>query len=130
MVKRFEIIVNAEADHHLGVNTTKLPDGSLKLTQIKLLNNIFEECHEALHQISSRPTVPLKPTRSSNDSEPYDKRSYLHHLGMLNYLLRSRPDIATALSYAASKSSSPTQNDYESLLDVVRYVGNRTVSVS
>ena len=53
MVKRFEITVNAEADHHLGVNITKLPDGSLKLTQIKLLNNIFEECHEALHQISS-----------------------------------------------------------------------------
>ena len=41
---------------------------------------------------------------------------------MLNYLLRSRPDIAMALSYAASKSSNPTEQDYESLLDVVRYL--------
>ena len=64
----------------------------------------------------------LKPTRSSDDSNPYDKRSYLHLLGMLNYLLRSRPDIATALSYAASKSSNPTEQDYEYLLDVVRYL--------
>ena len=52
MTKRFEITVNAEADHHLGVNITKLPDGSLKLTQMKLLNNIFEECSGALHQLS------------------------------------------------------------------------------
>ena len=41
---------------------------------------------------------------------------------MLNYLLRSRPDIATVLSYAASKSSNPTEQDYECLLDVVRYL--------
>ena len=41
---------------------------------------------------------------------------------MLNYLLRSRPDISTALSYAATKSSSPTAHDYDNLLDVVKYL--------
>ena len=33
MRKRFEITVNEEADHHLGVNIHHLPDGSLKLMQ-------------------------------------------------------------------------------------------------
>ncbi len=122
MTKRFEITVNAEADHHLGVNIQKLPDGSLKLTQSKLLNAVFEECRDALRSKSTRPTVPLKPTREVTESEPYDRKNFLHLLGMLNYLLRSRPDIATALSYAASKSSKPTRHDYECLLDVVRYL--------
>ena len=116
MTKRFEITVNAEADHHLGVNIQKFPDGSLKLTQSKLLNTVFEECRDALRSKSNRPAVPLKPTREDDDSEPYDRKKFLHLLGMLNYLLRSRPDIA----YVASKSNKPSRHDYECLLDVVR----------
>ena len=123
MTKRFEITVNAEADHHLGVNIQRLEDGSLKLTQSKLLTAIFEECADALAGMSSRPTVPLKPNKPQDgDDSAYEKRDYLHLLGMLNYLLRSRPDIATALSYAATKSPSPTRQDYDNLLDIVRYL--------
>ena len=122
MKKRFEITVNAEADHHLGVNIKRLPDGSLQLTQSKLLTAIFEECPEALKKQTSRNSVPLKPNKPEGDDTPYDRRDYLHLLGMLNYLLRSRPDIATALSYAATKSTAPTYQDYDNLLDVVRYL--------
>ena len=122
MQKRFEITVNAEADHHLGVNIKRLPDGSLQLTQSKLLTAIFDECKDAIEQKSSRSCVPLKPNKPEGDDTPYDRRDYLHLLGMLNYLLRSRPDIATALSYAATKSTSPTYQDYDNLLDVVRYL--------
>ena len=122
MTKRFEITVNTEADHHLGVNITRQVDGSLRLTQSKLLNTIFEECFDALQHLSSRPSVPLRPNRPEEDTTPYNKKDYLHLLGMLNYLLRSRPDIATALSYAATKSSAPTRDDYETLLDIVRYL--------
>ena len=85
MTKRFEITVNAEADHHLGVNITKLPSGALRLTQKKLLSNIFEECQDALSNISSRPIVPFKPNRPSNEDQPFSKKQYLHLLGMLNY---------------------------------------------
>ena len=122
MQKRFEITVNAEADHHLGVNIKRLPDGSLQLTQSKLLTAIFDECKDAIEQKSSRSCVPLKPNKPEGDDTPYDRRDYLHLLGMLNYLLRSRPDIATALSCAATKSTSPTYQDYDNLLDVVRYL--------
>ena len=122
MTKRFEITVNAEADHHLGVNIEKLKDGSLKLKQSKLLKTIFSECSSDIRESSTRPTVPLKPSKDPDTSDSYDKKSYLHLLGMLNYLLRSRPDIATALSYAASKASNPTVNDYKSLIDIVQYL--------
>ena len=122
MQKRFEITVNEEADHHLGVNIQHLEDGSLKLTQSKLLSNIFKEHEEALQNIRVRNSVPLNPNTSSTDDTPFDRRKYLHLLGMLNYLLRSRPDISTALSYMATKSVNPTHDDYHSLLDIVRYL--------
>ena len=103
--KRFEITVNAEADHHLGVNIQRLEDGSLKLTQSKLLATIFDECQHVLGSESTRPIVPLRPNNpQSEESTPYDRKSYLHLLGMLNYLLRSRPDISTALSYMPPRS--------------------------
>ena len=65
------------------------------------------ECVSAIRESSGRPTVPLKPAKDLDTFDSNDKESYLHLLGMLNYLLRSRPDITTALPYAASKSSNP-----------------------
>ena len=117
MEKRFEITVNTEADHHLGVNMTALGDGSLQLTQSKLLKNIFTEYEHVLPTSNVRNRVPLNPTRASGNSEPFDRKQYLHLLGMLNYLLRSRPDIATAVSFAATKASNPTFDDYTAMLD-------------
>ena len=122
MTKRFEITVNAEADHHLGVNIETRKDGSLKLTQSKLLNNIFTEFIDALPKSNNRHRVPLLPNPTSNDDSPFDRKQYLHLLGMLNYLLRSRPDIATATSFAATKAVNPTHNDFNALLDIVRYL--------
>ena len=54
ITKRFEITVNAEADHHLGVNIQRLEDGSLKLTQSKLLATIFDECQHVLGSETTR----------------------------------------------------------------------------
>ncbi len=122
MKKRFEITVNAEADHHLGVNITTLEDGSLQLTQTKLLNSIFTEFEEHLPKSNSRNRVPLNPNRQSSNSDPFDRKQYLHLLGMLNYLLRSRPDIATAVSFASTKASNPTHDDYLAALDIVKYL--------
>ena len=68
--------------------------------------------------------VVLVNVSKSTDESPFDRTTYLHLLGMLNYLLRSRPDISTALSFAATKAVSPTVSDYERLLDVVLYLSN------
>ena len=42
---------------------------------------------------------PMNPNRVSEESKPFDRKKYPHLLGMLNYLLRSRPDIATAVEF-------------------------------
>ena len=120
--KRFQITVNEEADQHLGVNLKKNPDGSVTLTQSKLLKNVFNEYLEEAKKGRKRLSVPMRTSQRDEDDSPYDRRSYLHLLGMLNYLLRSRPDISTALAFASTKAVSPTNSDYQRLLDVVYYL--------
>ena len=38
------------------------------------------------------------------------------------YLTKSRPDIMTAVSFGATKSTSPTQDDYDQLYYIVEYI--------
>ena len=75
MTKRFEITLNTEVDHHLGVNIQRLEGGLLKLTQSKLLTAIFEECADAFEGMSNRATVPLKPNKPHDgDDSAYGER--------------------------------------------------------
>ena len=121
---RFQITVNEEADQHLGVNIAKQKDGSLKLTQSKLLKSIFDEFLEPAKQGRRRTRVPMKPNPRLEDDSPFDRTTYLHLIGMLNYLLRSRPDISTALAFASTRAVNPTLDDFQRLLDVVHYLWN------
>lgn len=122
MRKRFDITVNEQADQHLGVNITQLSNGAIKLTQSKLLANIFKEFPVEQKRIRTKPHVPIRPNFKSSNDSLVDRKQYLHLLGMLNYLLRSRPDISTALSFAATHSVSPTEDDFQRLLDIVKYL--------
>ena len=125
MRQRFEITINEEVDSHLGVSMETLPDGSVKLTQPKLLHQIFSEYPpETIPSFRGVP-VPLHqvdPSQSVDDATSMDAGEYLHLLGMLNYLTRSRPDIATALSFAATHSAQPTLVAFDRLLHIVRYL--------
>jgi histone deacetylase 1/2 len=127
---RFQITVNNAADVHLGINMKKLKDGSIRLTQPKLLKQIFDEYSPNTMQKSKGVSVPMRSTSIENDDDDTRDDEYreeriaefLHLLGMLNYLTRSRPDISTALSFAATHSNSPTSENFQQLLDVVRYL--------
>lgn len=125
MRRRFEITINDQVDSHLGVNMERLDDGSIKLTQRKLLQQIFDEYPpEDITRAKGIP-IPLKPTVSSIDESSdsdIPQVEYLHLLGMLNYMTRSRPDISTALSFAATHSSKPMRSHYLELLRIVRYL--------
>jgi histone deacetylase 1/2 len=123
MQKRFQVTLNEDVDSHLGVNMERLPDGSVKLTQKKLLHHIFEEYFPEEVKGVRGISVPARSTAPApDDDEPVLQRDYLRLLGMLNYLTRSRPDIATALSFAATHSSNPLQSNFDQLLLVVRYL--------
>ena len=48
--------------------------------------------------------------------------NYLHLLGALIYLCKSRPDISTAVSFAATFAAKPTELAFQELLLVLKYL--------
>ena len=58
------------------------------------------------------------------DEKPMNRTKYLHLLGALLYLTRSRPDIATAVSFGATHAVSPTEGAHKELLRCVQYLYN------
>ena len=126
MRQKFKITIEDDVTSYLGINIQHLPDGSVKLTQPKLLHTIIKE-HQ--HLLPKKPASnPMKaPTTSTNNTDrPIDTSTYLHLLGSLMYMIKSRPDINTAVSFASTKSKNPTETDYNALLHIVSYLSNTT----
>jgi hypothetical protein len=59
---------------------------------------------------------------NGDGKEPCEQLEYLHLLGKLNYIAHSHPGISTALSYAITKHSNPTKDDFNELILVVGYL--------
>jgi hypothetical protein len=113
----FEITVNEGADNNLSVKLERLVDGSVNMTQSKLLQRMFEKCHfESMPKIKC-PLVSLCSFRSDETiEEEYAvteevRNDYLHLFGTVNYL--TRPDLRTTSSSAAVKSINPTAANFE-----------------
>ena len=107
-------------DHYQSSNiTTTTEDGSFQLTQTELINSIFTEFEKFLPMSNRRNRVPLNRGRQPGNSDPFDRKQYLHLLGMLDYLLQRRPEVTTVASFASMKVSNPTHDHYLVALDVV-----------
>jgi hypothetical protein len=69
--------------------------------------------------------VPMSPTFNDDDQDnapPSDKSQYATLLGMLIYVLRTRPDVAYAVNRLATRASTPTTKDYAALCQVANYL--------
>jgi hypothetical protein len=122
----FPITANFDVTSHLGISLTKHEDGSLSLSQSKLLQQIFDE-YPSSERKSKYPAVnrndhPVEHTDNYDTEEDRDNSKYLRLLGQLNYLTHSRPDISPAVSYAATKCQDWTESDYQDLLLIVSYL--------
>jgi hypothetical protein len=136
---KFEITINDAADEYLGIHLKQLKDGSIQMIQPKILKNLFEEYHEHIQLYNRKSTIITSPFKrhnnnnnnnNSNNTNNYqqsenqsiDSKKYLHLLGALNYLTKSRPDILANVSFAATKSSNPTERDYQDLINILLYI--------
>ena len=114
--KHYEVTLNRDATNFLGLNFTHNTDGTITVTQPKLLQKLFALHPPRTHPTKSTrstPTHPYAPLPKDADPEPQptDHYTYLRLLGMLLYLSKSRPDIMAAVSFADTKSRSPTDKD-------------------
>ena len=102
--KNFKITINEQVSEYLGIKMEDQEDGSVFITQPKLLNTLFQE-YEGFFSKSLRRKTPqsskaLLPIGEGD--EPVDATEYLHLLGILIYLTKSRPEIATAVSFGVT----------------------------
>jgi hypothetical protein len=119
---KFEITVNDNIESYLGIQLSTMSDGSVVLTQPKLIESLLSDYGSRLPV-----KIPMSPMRHrdpicEDKSGSYDKQQYQRLLGGLMYLVKSRPDIAAALSYAATKSVSPSERDFDDLLYMLAYL--------
>jgi hypothetical protein len=131
MNKRMPMTLDDKGDSFLGIKIEHKRDGSVELSQPKLLNKILKES-EKYQRDGNRKTKQRKGKTSTHpygpstakprNNNPFPKSEYLRLVGMLLYLTRSRPDIMTAVSFAATKSSNPSEDDLNDILEVIKYL--------
>jgi hypothetical protein len=129
MNRHYEMTLDTKTDSFLGINIDHNEDGTVTLTQPKLLQKFFKEQPEQPSKRKARtPTHPYGPVPSHNkekeQSPPIPVTTYYLWLllGLLMHLTKSRPDIMAAVSFGATKSTNPTEKDYQQLYYIVDYL--------
>jgi hypothetical protein len=123
--EKFDITVVRDVKEYLGIAISKQPNGDFLLTQPKLLNSLLAEYKNELQAMKVRGVpVPLREYDSTLvvASPEMTVKSYLHLLGALIYLCKSRPDISTAVSFAATFAAKPTVLAFKELLLILKYL--------
>ena len=126
MEKYYQVSLDTTAESFLGVHFNHLNDGSVVMTQPKLMQKVLKEYPKIERYVSKK--HPYGPTPSAGYEDRYaqstscEQRKYLRLLGLLLYLTKSRPDIMTAVSFGATKAHSPKDLDFRKLLYVVEYL--------
>lgn len=123
---KFKIAVNDNADDYLGVHFESLTDGSLKLSQPKLLQQLFSKYSDVISN-NRFASTPTKPKQQHNSTTLTTRKTPLQScaialLGSLMYSTRSRPDTLSTVSFAATHSQHPTEDNYNYLLHLVVYL--------
>jgi hypothetical protein len=124
-----ELTLDAKAGSFLGIHIEYRDDGIVLLTQPKLLHKLFKEYPEKIGKCKAMtPSHPYGPAPAHNATTIKEQSpliqviTFLRLLGLMMYLTKSRPDIKTAVSFGATKSTSPTQDDYNQLYCIVEYI--------
>ena len=122
--KIYVVSVTDEVNHFLGMHITDLPDGSRLLSQPGLLDKLFDK-HEQIKSLNTYPAVPMSSSFDDavqDDAPLCDTHEYMELLGSLLYIVKTRPDIAYAVSRMAMRSQGATVKDFRALQRILAYL--------
>ena len=112
---RYTITESDNLESFLGIHIAQ-HDSRLYLSQP---GHIAKCAHEAGITPTTKPSyIPMSPTFNDSEQEqspPADRGKYATLLGMLIFVLRTRPDVAYAVNRLATRASVCTEKDYECL---------------
>ena len=122
---KYDIDDQGDISDYLGINFDLLPDGSLKLWQPHLIDQILDE-------VGIQPGEKCKPTpaastrilqRRKEDPPAKFDFNYRKVIGKLNYLEKSsRPDISYAVHQCARFCEDPKEQHIEAVRHLARYL--------
>jgi hypothetical protein len=108
MRKQLDITIEGDLTDFLGVNIDRRPDGTIHLSQTKLIDQILHDVRMDGNNIKTRetPAASSKLLSRHPDSPDFDNSfHYRSVIGKINYLERgSRPEIGYAAHQCASHS--------------------------
>jgi hypothetical protein len=90
------------------------------MSQPKILNELFVKYN--IKEMSSAITPLRPPSMKKTDNTPIDPPNYLSLQGSMIFVLKTRLDIAFAISHAATKSRAQTMEDMGNLLHILQYL--------
>jgi hypothetical protein len=107
--------------YFLGIEIASTSEGFF-LSQEKYIQDLLDQTSVTTHQTAETPmelNVHLTPT----DGDPLEDPTRYHHIvGILVYLGVTRPDISYSVHILSQFVPTPTQNHYNHLLHVLRYL--------
>lgn len=121
--RRYTIKRTMEVEKFLGIKIQHLSNNRVRLSQPQRINEMMDTYQ--LHDIPF-PTVPMPATFSDdyqNDAPPCDYSIFMALLGLLMFIVKTRPDIAYSVHRMATRAMQATTRDFSSLLRIVSYLG-------
>jgi hypothetical protein len=133
MEKKFTLVKKYDNVSYLGMQIKQdSMSGDITVSQHGYLQTLLKKYK--MDKLTKYPSTPACEdlADSDDDSYPTGTKDYLSLVMSLMYLARfTRPDINFAVSYLATKSSAPTEQQYNRLLRVLRYLaGTSEVGLS
>jgi hypothetical protein len=119
--QRYIVTTSDTLESFLGI-LIEAANSSLYLSQPGLITKILTESGMTDASPKSTPMVATYDELLQDDSPPCDRSVYRRLLGMVMFLLRTRPDISYAVTRLATRTSTATDKDMTALLRLIRYL--------
>jgi len=121
-----KLTADGKMDDFLGVNIDRKDDGTIHLTQPRLIDQILREMrlHSDNVSVKSTPAAVSKVLKRLSATMTFDKHfNYRSIIGKLNFLEKStRPDISYAVHQAARFAADPKQEHGKAVEWLCRYL--------
>ena len=120
---KYEITVTDNLVKHLGMHVNDYENGSVGISQPKHLQKLFDLCGYGDDHVGASIPMPEDWNEADQDDSPkIDVEPYRQLVGSVIYILKSRPDVAVALSKASSRTHKCTEKDMAVLKQIVSYL--------
>ena len=119
--EKYRITTSDNLDGHLGMRVNKYADGAVGLSQPKQLEFKLAGLEDNSNGASTPMATDFNDDEQS-DSPRCDLTKYQSLLGSLIHILKTRSDVAFAISRMSSRTQVSTEKDMEALRRICRYL--------